>query len=61
VALLFSGVAHATALAGDLQPALRKRYVAIILDGLRPLDESKLAGRPLDFAQLERLKKRRVR
>jgi AcrR family transcriptional regulator len=61
VALLFSGVAHATALAGDLQPALRKRYVAIILDGLRPLEESKLDGRPLDFAQLERLKKRRVR
>ena len=61
VALLFSGVAHATALAGDLQPALRERYVAIILDGLRPLDESTLPGRPLDFAQLERLRKRRAR
>lgn len=61
VALLFSGVAHATALAGDLQPALRERYIAIILDGLRPLDKSTLAGRPLDFAQLERLKKRRAR
>jgi AcrR family transcriptional regulator len=61
VALLFSGMAHATALAGDLQPALRERYVAIILDGLRPLDGSTLAGRPLDFAQLERLKKQRAR
>ena len=61
VAMLFSGVAHATALAGDLQPALRERYVAIILDGLRPLDASTLAGDPLDFAQLERLKARRSR
>jgi hypothetical protein len=61
VAMLFSGVAHATALAGELQPALRERYVAIILDGLRPLDASTLAGDPLDFAQLERLKARRSR
>jgi AcrR family transcriptional regulator len=61
VSMLFSGVAHATALAGELQPALRERYVAIILDGLRPLDASTLAGDPLDFAQLERLKARRSR
>ena len=57
VALLFSGVAHATALAGDLQPALRKRYVALILDGLRPLEASPLPGKPLDFSQLRKLKK----
>jgi AcrR family transcriptional regulator len=56
VALLFSGVAHATALAGDLQPVLRRRYVALILDGLRPIDPSALPGRPLDFAQLRKLK-----
>jgi AcrR family transcriptional regulator len=61
VSMLFSGVAHATALAGDLQPALRERYVAIILDGLRPLEASTLSGGPLDFAQLERLKQRRAR
>jgi AcrR family transcriptional regulator len=61
VAMLFSGVAHATALAGDLQPALRERHVAIILDGLRPLDASTLTGDPLDFAQLEQLKARRAR
>jgi AcrR family transcriptional regulator len=61
VSMLFSGVAHATALAGELQPALRERYVAIILDGLRPIDASTLAGDPLDFAQLERLKARRPR
>ena len=59
VAMLFSGVAHATALAGGLQPALRERYVAIILDGLRPLATTSLPGRPLDFAQLDRLKRRR--
>jgi AcrR family transcriptional regulator len=58
VAMLFSGVAHATALAGDLQPVLRKRYVAIILDGLRPHEASSLPGKPIDFAQLQRLKRR---
>jgi len=58
VTFLFSGVAHATALAGDLQPVLRKRYVALILDGLRPLEASQLPGRPLDYAQLERIKAR---
>lgn len=56
VALLFSGVAHATALAGDLQPVLRQRYVALILDGLRPLEASRLPGEPLDFAQLQQIK-----
>jgi AcrR family transcriptional regulator len=58
IALLFSGVAHATALAGDLQPVLRKRYVALILDGLRPLEASTLPGRPLDFTQLRKMKDR---
>ena len=61
VAMLFSGVAHATALAGDLQPALRERYVAIILDGLRPLEATTLSGQPLDFDALERLKRPRAR
>jgi AcrR family transcriptional regulator len=59
--MLFSGVAHATALAGELQPVLRERYVRIILDGLRPKDASPLPGRPLDFAQLRRMKQRRMR
>jgi len=58
VALLFSGVAHATALAGDLQPVLRRRYVALILDGLRPIDPTALPGKPLDFAQLRKLKRK---
>jgi AcrR family transcriptional regulator len=59
VAMLFSGVAHATAVVGNLQTQLRERYVAIILDGLRPLDASRLPGHPMDFAQLQRLKHRR--
>jgi AcrR family transcriptional regulator len=36
ISMLFAGVAHATAVVGDLEPALRERYVRIILDGLRP-------------------------
>jgi AcrR family transcriptional regulator len=58
VAVMLSGVAHATALAGDLQPALRDRYVRIILDGLRPQGASALPGRPLDYEGLQRLKSR---
>jgi AcrR family transcriptional regulator len=61
VALLFSGVAHATALAGALQPVLRKRYVALILDGLRPLEASPLPGKPLDFQQLKKIKNKKVK
>ena len=33
-------------------------YVAIILDGLRPHEASSLPGKPIDFAQLQRLKRR---
>ncbi len=58
LSLLFSGVAHVTAVAGDLQPALQQRYVRIILDGLRPEHTSALPGKPLDFAQLRRMKDR---
>jgi AcrR family transcriptional regulator len=61
VSMLFAGVAHATAIVGDLEPVLRERYVRIILDGLRPQDGSVLPGRPLDFAQLRRMKQRRAR
>ena len=58
VTTLISGVAHTTALAGDLQPVLRKRYVAIILDGLRPHDRGALPGKPMSFAQLDRIRNR---
>jgi AcrR family transcriptional regulator len=60
VAMLFSGVAHATAIAGDLQPLLRQRYLTIVLDGLRPLEPSVLPGKPVDFAQLDRIEERRA-
>ncbi len=59
VSMLFAGIAHATAIAGELQPVLRERYVRIVLDGMRPRDASTLPGRPLDFAQLRRMKQRR--
>jgi len=58
VSMLFSGVAHATAVAGDLAPKLRERYVRIVLDGLRPDGASPLPGRPLDFPELRRMKQR---
>jgi len=61
VSMLFSGVAHATAVAGELQPVLRERFVRIILDGLRAADATPLPGRPLDFAQLRRMKQRRAK
>jgi AcrR family transcriptional regulator len=61
VSMLFSGVAHATAVVGDLQPALHERYVRIILDGLRPDAATPLPGKPLDFAQLRRMKQRSLR
>jgi AcrR family transcriptional regulator len=61
VSMLFSGVAHATAIVGDLQPVLRERYVRIILDGLRAQDPTALPGRPLDFAQLRRLRQKHAK
>jgi AcrR family transcriptional regulator len=59
VSMLLSGVAHATALAGDLQPMLRERYVRIVLDGLRPGDAPALPGRAVSFAELRKAKQRR--
>ncbi|HUI49119.1 MAG TPA: TetR/AcrR family transcriptional regulator [Acidimicrobiia bacterium] len=61
VSMLFAGVAHATAVAGDLQPMLRERYVRIILDGLRAEHATELPGRPLDFTQIRRMRQRRAR
>jgi AcrR family transcriptional regulator len=61
VALLLSGVAHATAVAGALQHGLRDRYLRIILDGLRPDAATALPGGPLDFPQLQELKQRGTR
>ncbi len=52
VSMLLSGVAHATALAGDLQPMLRERNVRIVLDGLRRGSTAPLPGRSVSFAEL---------
>jgi AcrR family transcriptional regulator len=60
VTLLFSAIAHTSAIGGGLRPDLRERYLAIALDGLRPAGASELPGRPVDFAQLDRLKKRQA-
>lgn len=54
-AMLFSGIAHAVELAGDLGPTILQRYLTIVLDGLCPVHASPLPGRALDYAQLERL------
>jgi AcrR family transcriptional regulator len=61
VAMLFSGVAHATATVDSLAPTLRERYLHIILDGLRPAAAAPLPGRPLEFAELRRLRRRQDR
>jgi AcrR family transcriptional regulator len=61
VALLFSAIAHTTAHAGELQPALRDRYVTLVLDALRPEGATPLSGRPIDFADFDRVKKRQAR
>ena len=59
VTMLFAGVAHATELSGDLEPTLHRRYLTIVLDGLRTGDPTALPGRRFDFAQLDRLRNRR--
>ena len=59
VKMLISGAAHAASIVGDLEPMLRERYARIILDGLQPMHPTPLPGRPLDLAQLRRLKQRR--
>lgn len=61
VSMLFSGVAHATSVAGDLQPVLRERFVRIILDGLRAGNATDLPGRPLDLEQVRRMKQQRAK
>ena len=58
VSMLMSGVAHATALAGELQPMLRERYVRIVLDGLRPDAVSTLPGHPVSYTDLRHAKQR---
>jgi AcrR family transcriptional regulator len=58
LALLFCGIAQSAVLAGDVGATQRRRYLTIVLDGLRPAQPSELPGRPLGFADLERARRR---
>jgi len=58
MAMLLAGMAQAASVTGDQGPILRRRYVAIILDGLRPTGASPLPGRPLGLAHLTRQDRR---
>jgi AcrR family transcriptional regulator len=60
MAMLFAGIAHAAALAG-VDPILRERYLAIVLDGLRPLEPTALPGRPLSFRELDQIRRSSLR
>lgn len=59
--MLFSGIAHAASIAGEGAPMLRQRYLAIMLDGLRPLDPTPLPGAPMGFAELQAAKRNQSR
>jgi AcrR family transcriptional regulator len=56
IAVLFSGIAQAAAVASDVDATLRRRYLAIVLDGLRPIDPSPLPGEALSFEALAHLR-----
>ena len=53
ITMLFAGIAHVAALPG-VDTAFRTRYLAIVLDGLRPLNQAPLPGTPLSYEQLDR-------
>lgn len=61
LALLFCGIAQSAVLAGDVGVTQRRRYLTIVLDGLKPAEPSALPGRPLGFADLERARRRALR
>ena len=61
ILMLFSGIAHAASVAGEGAPVLRQRYLGILLDGLRPLQPSPLAGSPMSFEQLKAAKESAAR
>ena len=61
MALLFTGIAQSAVMAGDVDATQRRRYLTIVLDGLRPAHPSTLPGRPLGFADLDRARQRRRR
>ena len=60
VLLLFAGIAQVTTIAEDLEPGVRRRYVTVLLDGLRPEGASPLPGRSLAPADLDAIRARRA-
>ena len=52
VGLLFAGIAQASSSGHETHPELRERHVRIVLDGLRPAQQSTLPGRPLEWSDL---------
>ncbi|GAC1373848.1 MAG: TetR/AcrR family transcriptional regulator [Actinomycetota bacterium] len=59
MAMLFSGIAHAASWAGECAPTLRQRYVAIVMDGLRPLNPTPLPGRPIAMAEVQQARRKK--
>jgi AcrR family transcriptional regulator len=57
-AMLFAGIAQITAVAGG-DPAVRDRYVAVMLDGLRPAAATPLPGRPMQYRDVDKILQRR--
>ncbi len=59
--MLFAGIAQITAIAGGVNSSLRDRYVAVMLDGLRPAAATALPGRPLEYREVDRILRRQSR
>ena len=51
--------ARSTSVSSDVDATQRRRYLTIVLDGLRPAVPSPIPGRPLGFDDLERARRRR--
>lgn len=59
-AMLFAGIAQITAVAGG-DPAVRERYVAVMLDGLRPAAANPLPGKPMQYRDVDKILQKRAR
>jgi AcrR family transcriptional regulator len=58
-AMLFAGIAQITAVAGG-DPAVRDRYVAVMLDGLRPSAATPLPGKPMQYRDVDKILQKRA-
>lgn len=57
--LLFAGIAQITAIAGG-DPEVRDRYVAVMLDGLRPAAATSLPGQPMGYGDIDELLRKKA-